>query len=97
MHDTPMATSIVPPPAPRVEAHLLRELHVVDFRQGKRLLTFLALYAVAAFGDGDGGRVELPSPATGEAIFLSVQRRRQHREMPPGAEMVVQAVAGAGV
>ena len=30
--------------------------------------------AVGSFGDGTG-RVELPSPATGEAIFLSVRRR----------------------
>ncbi len=31
--------------------------------------------AIAAFGDGDG-TVDLPSPATGEAIFLSVRSRR---------------------
>lgn len=43
-----MSTPAVCDPAPRVDPRLLRELHVVDLRQGTRLLTFLALYAVAA-------------------------------------------------
>ncbi len=40
--------------------------------------------AVAAFGDGDRGVVDLPSPATGEAIFLSVRNRRSVEVLAPG-------------
>lgn len=44
-----MAAPAIPAPVPRLDVHLLRELHVVDFRQGIRLLTFCGLYAAAAF------------------------------------------------
>ncbi len=44
-----MTTPVILASAPRVDSRLLRELHAVDFRQGARLLTFVALYAVAAF------------------------------------------------